>query len=234
VRFFWLSTVKDLRRYRRDASALALWFLLPLVITGMIGLVFGRGDGRAQGLLLIADEDDGLAGYRLFAWDRYHVGRAVDEILADLAVLAKEGRAPDTAAFGALAGQPRKLQLHVEGAGEAKKLILGYQQSVPGFIVTFTLQVSLTAGCVLLIAEPRKGVLRRLAATPVSRASIVSGKLGSHVVMGLIQVGVAMLAGRWWFGMEWVGGISGRCAFACRLHHPLRGPGAGIFEPRAQ
>jgi hypothetical protein len=54
--------VKDLRRYRRDAPALALWFLLPLVIAGMIGLVFGRGDAKPQGLLLIADEDGGLAG----------------------------------------------------------------------------------------------------------------------------------------------------------------------------
>ena len=57
MRFFWLSTVKDLRRYRRDATALGLWFLLPLVMAAMIGLVFGRGDAKAQGLLLIADED---------------------------------------------------------------------------------------------------------------------------------------------------------------------------------
>ena len=62
MRFFWLSTVKDLRRYRRDAAALGLWFLLPLVMVAMIGLVFGRGDARTQGLLLIADEDGGLAG----------------------------------------------------------------------------------------------------------------------------------------------------------------------------
>src|ERR1017187_5302795 len=54
--------VKDLRRYRRDATALGLWFLLPLVMAAMIGLVFGRGDAKAQGLLLIADEDGGLAG----------------------------------------------------------------------------------------------------------------------------------------------------------------------------
>ena len=62
MRFFWLSTVKDLRRYRRDAVALALWFVLPLIMAGTIGLVFGRGDAKPQGLLLIADEDRGLAG----------------------------------------------------------------------------------------------------------------------------------------------------------------------------
>ena len=62
MRFLWLSMLKDLCRYRRDAAALALWFVLPLVITGMIGLVFGRGDSVPQGLLLIADEDQGMAG----------------------------------------------------------------------------------------------------------------------------------------------------------------------------
>ena len=62
MRFFWLSTVKDLRRYRRDATALGLWFLLPLTMAAMIGLVFGRGDAKARGLLLIADQDNGLAG----------------------------------------------------------------------------------------------------------------------------------------------------------------------------
>jgi ABC-type multidrug transport system permease subunit len=62
MHFFWASVVKDLRRYRRDPITLALWFALPFVIAGMIGLVFGRGNGRPQGLLLIADEDGGLAG----------------------------------------------------------------------------------------------------------------------------------------------------------------------------
>jgi ABC-type multidrug transport system permease subunit len=145
------------------------------------------------------------AGNKLTGWDRYRVGRAVDEILGDLVILAKQGRKPDAAGFAALAAEPRKLGLRVESAGESRKLILGYQQSVPGFIVMFTLQVSLTSGCVLLIAERRQGVLRRLAASPVSRASIVGGKLGSRLVLGLVQVGVAMLAGKWWFGMEWGG-----------------------------
>ena len=62
MHFLWLSTMKDLRRYRRDVASLALWFVLPLVIAALIGLVFGREDARPQGLLLIADEDHGFAG----------------------------------------------------------------------------------------------------------------------------------------------------------------------------
>jgi len=62
MRFCWLSMIKDLRRYRRDSTSLLMWFVLPLVIAGLIGAVFGREDARPQGLLLIADEDHGYAG----------------------------------------------------------------------------------------------------------------------------------------------------------------------------
>jgi ABC-type multidrug transport system permease subunit len=142
-------------------------------------------------------------GYRLAGYEVYRVGRAVDEILGDLVVLSKRGADPNALQLAALVNQPRKLGLRVESAGKRQRLILGFQQSVPGFIVMFTLQVALTAGSVLLIAERRKGVLRRLAATPVCRASIVAGKLGSRVALAVIQVGVAMMAGRYWFGVDW-------------------------------
>jgi ABC-2 type transport system permease protein len=62
MRFFFLSAVKDLRRYRRDSTSLLLWFVLPLVIAALIGTVFGRDNANLQGLLLIADEDHGYAG----------------------------------------------------------------------------------------------------------------------------------------------------------------------------
>jgi ABC-2 type transport system permease protein len=89
VRFFWLSTVKDLRRYRRDPTALGLWFLLPLIMAGMIGLVFGRGDAKTQGLLLIADEDNGLAGTFL----RESISRGpLGSMLAIQQVARAEGR----------------------------------------------------------------------------------------------------------------------------------------------
>lgn len=142
-------------------------------------------------------------GYRLAGYDAYRVGRAVDDILGDLVVLSKQGTDPSAVQLAALVNRPRKLGLRVQSAGKAQRLILGFQQSVPGFIVMFTMQVSLTAGSVLLIVERRKGVLRRLASTQVSRASVVAGKLGARLAMGLIQVGVAMLVGRYWFGVDW-------------------------------
>jgi len=144
-------------------------------------------------------------GSRFIGYDIYRVTRAADELLADLTVLANQGRAPDQVQLAAFATEPRKLQLRVESAGPARKLILGFQQTVPGFIVMFTLFVSLTSGSVLLIAERRKGVLRRLVSTPISRASLVAGKLGARLSLGLIQVAIAMLVGRFWLHMDWGG-----------------------------
>jgi ABC-type multidrug transport system permease subunit len=145
------------------------------------------------------------AGSPLIDYERFRVDRAVYEMLADLTLLSKQGRQPEAVTLAALAREPRKLELKAESAGESKKLVLGFQQSVPGFLVMFTLLVSLTSGSMLLIIERRTGVLRRLASTPVSRGSIVTGKLGARLALGLIQVGIAMLAGTWWFGVDWGG-----------------------------
>jgi ABC-2 type transport system permease protein len=81
--------VKDLRRYRRDATSLLLWFVLPLVIAALISAVFGRDDANLQGLLLIADEDHGYAGTFL----RESISRGpLGPILAMQQVTRPEGR----------------------------------------------------------------------------------------------------------------------------------------------
>jgi ABC-type multidrug transport system permease subunit len=189
-------TAEDYRVVRVSSRAAltehALWLALPDGFTHSV--LAGPGAEVELGYPV---------GYRIAGYDTYRVGRAVDEILGDLVVLTKQGADPSAMQLAALVNRPRKLELRVQSAGKAQRLILGFQQSVPGFIVMFTLQVSLTAGSVLLIVERRKGVLRRLASTQVSRASIVAGKLGARVAMGLIQVGVAMLVGRYCFGIDW-------------------------------
>ena len=62
MRFAWISACKDLRRFRRDIPGLLCWLFLPLAVGGLIGMVFGRQDVSPQGLLLMADEDQGIAG----------------------------------------------------------------------------------------------------------------------------------------------------------------------------
>src|SRR5215471_7500977 len=89
MRFCLLSAAKDLKRYRHDATSLALWFVLPLVIAGLIATVFGHGDAAIQGLLLIDDEDHGYAGTFL----RESISRGpLGSILAMQQVDRAEGR----------------------------------------------------------------------------------------------------------------------------------------------
>ena len=57
MRFLWISTVKDLRRLRRDPISLAMWIAIPLVLAVLMNMVFGGGEATPQGLLLVQDED---------------------------------------------------------------------------------------------------------------------------------------------------------------------------------
>jgi len=75
----------------------------------------------------------------------------------------------------------------------------GFSQAVPGTMVMFTMLVLLTSGAILLVSERERGLLRRLAATPISRGSIVLGKWVARMALALVQIGFAMaLGGCWW------------------------------------
>jgi ABC-type Na+ efflux pump permease subunit len=58
VRFVLACARKDLRRLRRDPIALLAWLGIPVIVSLLLGLVFGGGAGPApHGVLLVADED---------------------------------------------------------------------------------------------------------------------------------------------------------------------------------
>ena len=61
--FLWNAAEKDLRRHARDPVALTLWAGIPLLIGGLIAIVFGGLD-RAPPTphLLVANEDTGILG----------------------------------------------------------------------------------------------------------------------------------------------------------------------------
>jgi ABC-type multidrug transport system permease subunit len=113
------------------------------------------------------------------------------------------GIEPSPEAFQELADMPRALSLQVQPAGERKKIPSGFEQAIPGIMVMFTLIVLLTSGTVLLVIERRQGLLRRLASTPISRGSIILGKWGGRMAIGLVQISFAMIAGTLIFGMDW-------------------------------
>ena len=136
-------------------------------------------------------------------YDRIRVNRAVYTVLADLTAIRKSGAEPSPERFAEIAAAPHALTLEAKPAGQRVEPPFGFEQSVPGTMVMFTLLVLFTAGAVFLTIERRHGILRRLASSPMSRGAVVLGKYGARMIVGSIQIGFAMLAGSLLFHVSW-------------------------------
>jgi len=122
-------------------------------------------------------------------FDQVRISRAVYTVLADLIVIRASGAEPTPVRFAELAAEPRTLSLDVHSAGKRVDIPTGFEQSVPGTMVMFTLLVLFTSGAVTLTIERRLGILRRLAS--------------SRMAIGTIQIAFAMIAGRLLFQVHW-------------------------------
>ena len=148
----------------------------------------------------VEDLSGNLGTFRLY--------RAVYTVLAD--VLAASGIATGNGAeladlttddIESFRSRERTLTLGVSTAG--RRIPSGFEQSVPGVTVTFTLLVLLTSGTTVLVIERRTGIMRRLASAPISRGAVVLGKWGGKFGLALIQVGFALLIGRFVLGVHY-------------------------------
>ena len=136
-------------------------------------------------------------------YDRVRISRAVYTVLADLIAVSAGGSKPTPESFVELDAAPRTLVLDIRSAGQRVKPPTGFEQSVPGTMVMFTLLVLFTSGAVTLTIERRLGILRRLASSPMSRSAVVLGKWGARMAIGAIQIAFAMLTGRLLFHVHW-------------------------------
>jgi ABC-type multidrug transport system permease subunit len=137
------------------------------------------------------------------SFDQVRMARAVYALLADLASIRATGAEPTEQRFAELAARPRNLTLDVHSAGKRVEAPSGFEQSVPGIMVMFTMLVLFTSGAVTLTIERRSGILRRLASSPMSRGAVVVGKWGARMAVGSIQIAFAMLTGRILFHVNW-------------------------------
>ncbi len=136
-------------------------------------------------------------------YDEVRVARAVYSLLADLAATESSGEKVTPEALSRLAQKPRTLTLKVEAAGKRQKIPTGFEQAIPGTMVMFTLLIMFTSGGISLFTERRQGLLRRLASSPMSRGTVVLGKWGARMILGVIQIVFAMLAGSLLFRVDW-------------------------------
>jgi ABC-2 type transport system permease protein len=78
----------------------------------------------------------------------------------------------------------------------------GFSQSSPGMLVTFGL-VSIMSAAITLLLERQSGTLRRLLVAPLARWSVMGGKLGGVMAVGVVQAAILILAGALLFRVEW-------------------------------
>jgi len=136
-------------------------------------------------------------------YDRVRLYRAVYTTLADLIVVSGEKANASKEALEKLALEPRTLTLKVQAAGKRRDPPVGFEQSVPGTMVMFTLMVLFTSGAVSLTIERNQGILLRLASSPMSRGAVVLGKWGARMAIGVVQITFAMIAGTVLFHVGW-------------------------------
>jgi len=154
--------------------------------------------GRPQ-TVTFSQSGDQLTGL----YDQVRVTRAVYEVLADLAVVRLQREAPAADSFARVQAMPRALTLTVRPAGKRLDPPSGFSQAVPGEMVMLTMLVLLTSGAILLVIERDQGLLRRLASTPISPGAIVLGKWTARMILGIVQLSFAMVAGIVLFKMKW-------------------------------
>jgi len=186
------------QRNTAASSETARRLIVPAAPDGFtdIGEAVLAGERTTLGL---RSDADGTGG----DYDTVRVGRAVFGLVADLAVASLRGVEPTPELFRELEQAPRSVELVVRPAGERKRVPSGYEQTIPGTMVMFTMLVLLTSGAILLVIEREQGLLRRLASTPIPRGSVVFGKWLGRMALGLVQIAFAVLAGTVLFGMDW-------------------------------
>lgn len=159
-------------------------------------------DWALEGNTILLDYETDLEGPDA-VFDRLRIARGVYTVFADAVAAASTGRAVDRDAFTELAAMPRTIGLDVRSAGRRRDPPTAFAQAVPGVIVMFTMLIAMTAGAIYLVLERNQGLLRRLASTPISRHSIVLGKLVGRTAVAAIQIAFAMAAGAVVFGVDW-------------------------------
>ena len=130
--------------------------------------------------------------------------RSLYTALADIVVAEIQSDSPLSAAdLITLNGKARNWQLEVSPAGTRTKIPSGFEQAVPGILVMFTILVLLTSGGSMLVNERKQGLLRRLASAPFTRTEVVAGKWGGRMLLGMVQMSVALIIGTFIFKMVW-------------------------------
>ncbi|MBP8000724.1 MAG: ABC transporter permease [Chloroflexi bacterium] len=81
-------------------------------------------------------------------------------------------------------------------------IAVGINQSAPGMMVMFAMFFTL-GGVAVLVVEREQGTLRRLLVLPLTKFTILFGKLLGIYIAGIVQIAILVLVGAFAFGADW-------------------------------
>jgi ABC-2 type transport system permease protein len=182
MRFIITSAVKDLRRLRRDPVMLLTWLGIPTLIAVLLVVIFGRGDARPNGKLLIVDEDQGI-GATLLA-GAFSQGPLANMISIQKVEIEEGRRRINKGDASALLVIPKNFTTAlVEGKSASLQLVRNPAQRILPNIIEETLSMLTDAAFYLqIVAGPQ---LREAAQGPPSDTGIAQISVHfNHVIEG--------------------------------------------------
>ncbi len=135
--------------------------------------------------------------------DQFSIEKAIYQTLGDILVFKKINQTTQKINFSEVNDLPKNINLDISSAGEKLNIPSGFNQAVPGILVMFIMMIALTSGSVSLFLERQSGVLKRLAATPLTRREIVYGKWLGKWFITILQLVYGMIMGWLVFKIHW-------------------------------
>jgi ABC-2 type transport system permease protein len=194
------------------------WLELPK------GFTEGALSGKQQRLKIETGED-AHSDYSRAA--EVVVIRAIARTLARAAELRQSGSPMGVDAYDALRARPPIVALETANAGHGTAVPRGVAQSVPGIMSFTVLMMTLIYGAVFLTIEKREGMLKRQLTLPISRTTIVAGKVLGRVLVAMLQIVILVVAGRFLFQLDF--GRSTLGLFALLISYAFAVAGIATF-----
>lgn len=135
--------------------------------------------------------------------DQFAIEKALYQTLGDLLVFNKRTTSNNAIQFNEINAMEKNILTDISSAGEKLNIPAGFNQAVPGILVMFIMLIALSSGALSIFLERQSGVLKRLAASPLSRREIVLGKWLGKWLITILQMVYGMFIGWLIFNIHW-------------------------------
>jgi len=135
--------------------------------------------------------------------DQFSIEKALYQTLGDILIFKKQHENFKNLDFDKINQAPRNISVIIRSAGEKLNIPVGFNQAVPGILVMFIMMIALTNGALSIFLERKSGVLKRLAATPLTRKEITLGKWLGKWYITILQMVYGMIIGWLLFKIHW-------------------------------